>query len=1240
MRKLTWKIVLIAVICAVCAWAIYPPEVKIRLGKDLRGGVSLIYHVRVDPNDSNPVETLNQVIAVIKERIDPKGLLDLSVQPLGTDRFEIVMPLPSAKVRELRAAWELAMSGMVQEAQISDVDLRQALERGAAMEQFGGAEGSRRGQVEALQAAFDAKRKAAAELDQATAAGAGADALRPLQQTAADADLAFDDAFSAVLRLNLEPSRIERALRLSSARRPVRDAQGKEVLDPATGAPQMAPSPREAELEGIRGQFPHLAASLDGIVSAYDAYASQRKGFDDPEDLMRLMRGAGVLEFHVAVSNSDAQGVSPSDMRTQLQERGPRETDSTIAAWVPINDLKQWYEKPEDLGRLQADPVAYFAARDLVAGERDGQYYLLLYITEPRSITHQQESEWSVTRTYQTVDNFGRKAVGFELDAPGGRAMNRLTGLSIGEPMAIVLDGQVYSAPTIQSTIAERGQITGTFSESELSYLTRVLAAGSLGAKLSPDPIAINTIGPSVGAENLERGLLSFVGALIAVAVFMIGYYFFSGVIAILALLVNGLILFGMMALIDGTFTLPGLAGVVLTMGMAVDANVLIYERMREEMQTGEVDLRGAVRLGYQKAFWTIFDSNLTTLITAFVLYHTATTEVKGFALTLAIGLLASMFTALFMTRVCFDLYADVFKFRRLPMLATVWPGLRRLLQPEIPWMKLRSVFILASSVAILASVALMWGRGQNMFDTEFRGGVTATMRTAIVDRDRDGEPDGRNAQGEPLRLCLPQSGPGGVESRLLAAATSLEPGGDPEWRERMLAAFATKGVLRTPPDRLPPPAQWDSDPELSTIRAVLREMSRASVLTVGDAGEVDGQTCANGFQIKVASPKGLAQEQTVTDVVVTTIATALGEDLDISRPLRFREAGSSNHASVTFQVTRDTLGENIERPAYIQRVADFRGGVAVVLDDLDPPAQPRDVARRIDRMRSQPDFTDAVGREVGVFGLDPAVPGDPLRGYRSMAVLVYDPELSSYSAEFDAWDRGLAATEWRLISQALQQTSTLEQVSSFSSAIAETFKANAVVAVSLSLLAILVYVWVRFGSLRYSFGAVICLFHDCTIALGFVAASAWLARTAFGRMLLIEEFRIDLNVVAAILTIIGYSINDTIVVMDRIRENRGKLPIPTATIVNRAINQTFSRTVLTSFTVFLSLVVMYVYGGSGIRPFCYCMLVGVVVGSYSTVAIAAPLVTSRDRPGKSSPIGPALLQQEARQEPAAAARA
>jgi SecD/SecF fusion protein len=149
----------------------------------------------------------------------------------------------------------------------------------------------------------------------------------------------------------------------------------------------------------------------------------------------------------------------------------------------------------------------------------------------------------------------------------------------------------------------------------------------------------------------------------------------------------------------------------------------------------------------------------------------------------------------------------------------------------------------------------------------------------------------------------------------------------------------------------------------------------------------------------------------------------------------------------------------------------------------------------------------------------------------------------------------------------------------------------------------------VRFGSLRYSMAALVALMHDVTIALGILALSGYVAGTGIGAMLFVEDFRINLGVIAALLTIIGYSLNDTIVILDRIRENRGKLPLPTAPIVNTSINQTISRTVLTSVTTLLAVLIMYAEGGSGIRAFTFCLLVGIVVGSYSSVAIAAPLV-------------------------------
>ena len=167
----------------------------------------------------------------------------------------------------------------------------------------------------------------------------------------------------------------------------------------------------------------------------------------------------------------------------------------------------------------------------------------------------------------------------------------------------------------------------------------------------------------------------------------------------------------------------------------------------------------------------------------------------------------------------------------------------------------------------------------------------------------------------------------------------------------------------------------------------------------------------------------------------------------------------------------------------------------------------------------------------------------------------------------------------------------------------------DAVVAIVFSLLAIIAYIWARFGSVRFGMAAVVALLHDVSIAVGMVAASAWLSQTAVGRLLLISDFKIDLPMIAAFLTVIGYSLNDTIVVFDRIRENRGKLATLSPAVINQSINQVISRTILTSVTTLIVLVVMYIWGGPGIRGFNYVMIIGVLIGTYSSIGIATPLL-------------------------------
>jgi SecD/SecF fusion protein len=1159
MQNLLWKIILIVLLLLGCVFAITPPEQKIRLGRDLSGGVSLIYSVRMDEGVDRQA-VLSQTIEVLKERANPEGVFDIQMTPLGTDRIEVVMPLPSAEVKELASVYRGHLDDLLAGAQIRVGSLDQALAEGNAVEKFGG-EGARGTLVTDLQRMYD-------ELSIVTAQLLVEPENGMLEQKVADAEIDFEDTREQLLSMSLDRNEVSHLLQLSPIGEPLRDADGRVVRDENTDEVLRGVAPRDVAFIELENGYPHLSAELGALVDSFNVYQDKRTGFDDPEDLIRMLRGAGVLDFRIAVTQGKAEGLDVADLRNQLAEVGPDNTDSPVAGWFKINNLDQWVETPAQLALLLSNPQAFFVSRALEAAEYDGSVYLLLYDDDSRSMTHKNGNKWSVTSAYQTADQFGRPAIAFRLDGAGGGKMGRLTGPNVNEPMAIVLDGQVYTAPNLNSQINGQGQITGSFSQKEIGYLLRTLAAGSLEARLSNDPIAVNIVGPTIGIDNLNRGMSALGWSIIAVMVFMLLYYMTAGLVADFALLANGLLIFGTMALIDGTFTLPGLAGVVLTMGMAVDANVLIYERIREELNAGAKDLREAIREGYNKVYSTIIDANLTNLIVCFVLYRTATTEVKGFAVTLSIGILATLFTSLFVTRVIFKIYTDVLGVRKLPMLPTVVPAVARILHPAVDWVSLRKIFWVLSFVVCGLSIFLLLGRGVTMLDTEFRGGVSMTMRTRMV-------------EGE--RLLLLHTGENSVEARVHA-----------------IGAAATGD------------SQRDS---------ILSELAGATILTIGE-GQVDenGRVVANGFQVKVSNPPGIDDDAVVTEIVVEAITETFGNDLDVPPSLVFAGVGTTAYEKYTQQIPQNatTVGQLVGTTARGD-LSDYRGGVLVVVNGISPSATIEDITKRIDRMRQQPEYArDAGGREVGVFGVKRGDSG----GYSSVAVAVYDPDMNYFKNNPEVVDDRVASNEWELISTALSQPQSLEQVSSFSSQIAETMKANAIVAVILSLLGILAYIWFRFGSLRYSLAAIVALLHDVLVTLGALALAGYVSHIAFfSQNLKIEAFQIDLGVIAALLTVIGYSLNDTIVILDRIRENRGKRPLPTQEIVNDSINQTLSRTVLTSVTTLVAVIIIYWAGGGGIRPFAFALLVGILVGTYSSVAIAAPLVFKGHSPKKNIPV-------------------
>jgi preprotein translocase subunit SecD len=247
-----------------------------------------------------------------------------------------------------------------------------------------------------------------------------------------------------------------------------------------------------------------------------------------------------------------------------------------------------------------------------------------------------------------------RPLVNFRFNPEGGEIFGTLTEENINKPLAIVLDENVYSAPTINSRISTRGQITGRFTSQEAADLAVVLRAGSLSV-----PVVIEeerSIGPALGQDSIDSGVRASIVGLVLILAFIAGYYRLSGGYASIALLSNLLLLIGLMSLFEATLTLPGIAGLVLTVGMAVDANVIIFERIREELR-GDKTPRAAIATGFSKALWTVLDANITTLITAIILLEFGTGPIKGFAVTLSVGIVTSVFSALVITRLLFHLY-------------------------------------------------------------------------------------------------------------------------------------------------------------------------------------------------------------------------------------------------------------------------------------------------------------------------------------------------------------------------------------------------------------------------------------------------------------------------------------------------------------------------------------------------------------------------------------------------------
>jgi preprotein translocase subunit SecD len=312
-------------------------------------------------------------------------------------------------------------------------------------------------------------------------------------------------------------------------------------------------------------------------------------------------------------------------LELKLVEQGPAPTAEALFAGARLPDGLQVAVSPE-------------------AGARPPLYYAV------KTVAPVTGADLRTARA--SIDEFGRPDVEFTLTASGGRAFSKLTSQNIGRTLAIVLDGQIQSVATIENTISATGRIAGSFTRQDVENLAVVLRAGALPTGL--DYLEQTTIGPSLGADAVHAGVAAAAAGLALVVVFMVGFYRWSGVNATIALLCNLVILLGLMAYLGAVMTLPGIAGFVLTMGIGVDSNVLIFERIKEELEAGHA-VRTAIGTGFNRVFRTLLDTHVSALLGAACLYQFGTGPIKGFAVTLAIGLFSNLFTSTFVSRWLFD---------------------------------------------------------------------------------------------------------------------------------------------------------------------------------------------------------------------------------------------------------------------------------------------------------------------------------------------------------------------------------------------------------------------------------------------------------------------------------------------------------------------------------------------------------------------------------------------------------
>ncbi|MDH4238568.1 MAG: protein translocase subunit SecD [Phycisphaerae bacterium] len=1225
-KNLMPKIIVITVLVVLAGLTLYPPSKKLKPGPDLGGGTSLIYQIDTQGMEESEKRDLAQrMITVLRRRIDPANIQNLIWQPQGNTRFEIKMPLASAETRLKRLEFDNAKKELLDEnispSKIMLSLAKPAEERAADFNDFTQEDPNRLAILETLASAYDERKELQNQRDkllleletseqEISSAGIepnkvklnAADWIKLDVNELADSLKEFADSNEHVEMLGEYVKKYsdwaEVVNKLTDEEFVEKYESAKTALDKLNLTEDQINSclempaksaERRLKIEQLITEFPDREEKIRAVVAAFDRYRPDKGRLDDPKDLQRMLKGAGILEFRI-LPTIDEPDVDVDEMTRQvdlLKTKGPKFASNASKGkyvWCEIENNDEW--------KITNSIRAQFGEKYFVLASNQTSECLLHSTEGPRA--------WKLERSFPSTDEMGRRAIGFSLNDKGGILFGKLTGNNIDRPLCILLDGVAISAPSINERIGKSGIIKGSFSQTEVSDMVDKLNAGSLPSKLIEQPISVKTIGPSIGADNRNKGIKAGLIGLLLVVLCMLVYYTLAGGIADVALLMNLLFVLAIMALIRATFTLPGIAGMILTIGMSVDANVLIFERIREEQQKGS-SLRIAIRNGYQRAFRTILDANITTFITAAILFWVASEEIKGFALVLMLGIGSSMFTALFVTRVMFDFLLN----KRIIKEHLLMLNLIR--TPNVNWMALRPIFISISILLIAAGLFVFFTRNDatnNKYGIEFTAGTSAQINLK----------DDVNLSRQEVENRIRKMGTDPNNPNPALATTSVYSIGKPKpnIQSEDGEKIYTQYEINTTETNKSATTITLSGPPQHTVETVTSAITKADDEFGGGLSNLQiTEQSSNTFVVTTSQ----MNKSLVTNVLTTAFADAnVFADANIGEPqidevvndaiLKAFEGKLEIQQNLVPTITgQEKITEELidSYPA----LSDFLGGIKI-LCEIERAATVEELDSRLADLQYKPDMQhlDRYNHKILKSDISEMEPNEPVNSFVYISV---EPEAGFRELTEEEWTRFVENERTRVLGATRLETS-LPRVTQIDPSVGSEAKQQALIAIVLSLFAIVTYIWVRFGDFRYGFAAIAALVHDVCITLGAITACTYIAGTVIGDILLIGDFKIDLAIIAALLTIIGYSLNDTIVVFDRIRENRKKARLIPQTITN-SINQTISRTIMTSFTTFIVVLIMYIFGGQGLRGFTFAMGLGIIIGTYSSIAIAAPIL-------------------------------